>query len=141
MRLVIDTSTFVSALLRPETAPRSVLRHCFSDEVCPLMGNALFSEYEAILGRETPFRSCALNEDERSTFMDDFMSVCEWVTVYYLWRPNLRDEADNHLIELAMAGGATHIITGNIRDFRDADLSFPHLQIVTANQFIASWSK
>ena len=31
-----------------------------------------------------------------------------WVRVYYLWRPNLPDEADNHLVELAVAGNAVH---------------------------------
>jgi hypothetical protein len=24
-----------------------------------------------------------------------FLSVCEWVNIYYLWRPHLKDEADN----------------------------------------------
>ena len=30
------------------------------------------------------------------------MSRCRWVEVFYAWRPNLPDEADNHLIELAV---------------------------------------
>ena len=55
---------------------------------------------------------------------------------YYLWRPNLPDEADNHLIELAVAGGASHIVTGNLKDFRNAQLSFPHLHIVSANDYL-----
>ena len=46
----------------------------------------------------------------------------QWVTVYYGWRPNLPDEADNHLIELAIAGGAEVIITHNIRDFKRGEL-------------------
>jgi predicted nucleic acid-binding protein len=38
-----------------------------------------------------------------------------WVTVYYGWRPNLPDEGDNHLIELALAGAAQVIVTHNLR--------------------------
>jgi hypothetical protein len=29
----------------------------------------------------------------------------------YGWRPHLRDEGDNHLVELAIAGGAEAIVT------------------------------
>ena len=37
-----------------------------------------------------------------------------WVVVYYGWCPNLPDEADNHLIELALAGGPATIVTHNL---------------------------
>ena len=37
---------------------------------------------------------------------DGFLSVCRWVEVFFAWRPNLPDEADNHLVELAVAGNA-----------------------------------
>lgn len=45
-------------------------------------------------------------------------------------RPNLRDEADNHVIELGFAGGARVIVTKNIRDFRATELRFPDLQVL-----------
>ena len=46
------------------------------------------------------------------------------------------DEADNHLVELALAGGADAIITNNVRDVRRGELAFPHLQILTPAQFL-----
>lgn len=52
------------------------------------------------------------------------------MTIYYGWRPNLRDEEDNHLIELAVAGRASAIITKNARDFRSAELHFSGLKIL-----------
>ena len=55
----------------------------------------------------------------------------------YLWGPNVPDEADNHLVELAVAGGARAIVTHNWRDFERAELSFPGFQIFTPGAFIA----
>ena len=54
----------------------------------------------------------------------------------YLWRPNIQDEDDNFVIELALAGNATHIITNNIRDFQNAELQFPGLRIVRPEDFL-----
>jgi predicted nucleic acid-binding protein len=49
-RVVVDTNVFVSALLNPDIAARGVLRLCFHGQIVPLMGNALYSEYEDVLG-------------------------------------------------------------------------------------------
>lgn len=134
--VIVDTNIFVSALLKADTAPRQIIRLCFLGEIQPLMGNALFSEYEELSNRKKLFENSLLSHEERLDFLADFMSVCKWVSVYYLWRPNLRDEADNHLLELAIAGNASHIITGNTKDFEHAELLFPEVKIVTARQFI-----
>ncbi len=48
----------------------------------------------------------------------------------------LPDEADNHLVELALAGGADAIVTNNVRDVRRGELAFPDLQILTPAQFL-----
>jgi predicted nucleic acid-binding protein len=58
------------------------------------------------------------------------------VRIYFLWRPNLPDEADNHIVELAIAGGAEVIVTNNTSDLRGGELSFPQLQVLTPAQFL-----
>ena len=59
-----------------------------------------------------------------------FYSVCRWVPVYFLWRPNLSDEGDNFLIELAIAGNAEAIVTNNIKDLEGSELFFERLKIL-----------
>jgi predicted nucleic acid-binding protein len=54
-----------------------------------------------------------------------------------LWRPNLPDEADNHVVELAVAGGAEAIVTHNKRDFARAELHFPGLRVASPGELIA----
>lgn len=105
------------------------------------MGQALFFEHEALLARSEMWSKAPINKRERETLWNAYLSVCRWVRVYYLWRPNLPDEADNHLVELALAGGAEHIVTHNIRHFMKSELRFPHLKIRTPNQFLREEEK
>jgi predicted nucleic acid-binding protein len=100
------------------------------------MGNALFNEYEDVLGRDDLFENCKLSRGERNELLDVFVACCEWTRVYYLWRPNLPDEADNHLVELAVAGGADFIVTRNLRHLRNMQLTFSQLRIATPGTFM-----
>ena len=95
----------------------------------PLMGNALFCEYESVLTRAVIIDRCPLSTTEISRLLSAFISVSRWVSIYYTWRPNLKDESDSHIIELAIAGNAQIIATHNVKDFKNAELLFPDLTI------------
>ena len=43
---------------------------------------------------------------------------------------------DDFLIELALAGNATHIVTNNIGDLQNAELNFPNLTIVKPERLL-----
>lgn len=100
------------------------------------MGNALYTEYESLLNRPALWNKSRTTEPEREQVLNALLGVTRWVEIYYLWRPNLPDEADNHLVELAMAGGASHIITKNIKDIGRGELRFDHLTICKPEDFI-----
>jgi predicted nucleic acid-binding protein len=91
-------------------------------------------EYEDLLGR--PVWTDATTRQERLQVLAALARVGRWVNIYYGWRPNLPDEADNHLIELAMAGGAAAIITHNVRDVRRGDLLFNELRVLTPAEYL-----
>lgn len=89
-----------------------------------------------MFGRDDPFRKAHVAAAEREIILDAFLSVCAWINVSFLWRPNLRDEGDNHLFELAIAGNANVIVTANTRDLTSGDLRFDDLRIATPGQFL-----
>jgi len=132
VRLVVDTNVFVAALRSEGGASRQVLRRTLEGRYTPLFGNALWSEYEDILGR--PLWTPTTTDEERRALLAALAQRGQWVSVYYGWRPNLRDEGDNHLIELAIAGSATAIITHNIGDLRGGEMVFPDLRIMTPSE-------
>ena len=128
-------------MLREGGAARAVLRLCLQGEVQPIIGVALFAEMEDVLSRESLFRKSQLTYPERLELFAAFLSVTRWVPIYYTWRPNLRDEADNHVVDLAVAGNAEYIVTQNERDFAKMELQFPQLKLVTAAECMELWRK
>ncbi len=140
-RIVLDTSVFVAALKSEEGASRAIVRLCLMRLCQPLLGVKLFTEYEDVLGRSDLFRDSPLTPRERDELLDAFLSGCEKVPVFHLWRPNLPDEGDNHLIELAVAGSAATLVTQNTRDFRGSELRFPQLAIERPAEFMRRWRK
>lgn len=132
--IVLDTNVFVSALRSGGGASRQVLRRILLGQVLPLFGNALWQEYQDLLGRDvwTP----QTTPQERLQVLAALARAGRWVNVYYGWRPNLRDESDNHLIELAIAGNAHAVVTHNVRDLTRGELAWPQLRVMTPHQFL-----
>jgi predicted nucleic acid-binding protein len=131
--IVIDTNVFVAAMRSSglaATASRALLRAVFSGRYTPLFGNALWLEYEDLLGRDNVWTT-ATTDAERRNMLRALAAEGRWVTVYYGWRPNLPDEGDNHLIELAVAGNADAIVSFNTRDLTHGQLLMPDLLVAT----------
>ncbi|QKE42376.1 MAG: putative toxin-antitoxin system toxin component, PIN family [Ferrovum myxofaciens] len=135
--VVIDTNVFVAGLRSRGGASREVLRRALTGDIQVLFGNALWLEYQDLLGR--PVWGETTTPIERIQVLAALAKRGRWVTVYYGWRPNLPDEADNHLIELAMAGGALVIITHNVRDLREGELKLGNLRVLTPAQCLEEW--
>lgn len=134
--IVVDTSVIISALIGKRGGSREILRQCLSGLHNPLISNSLFHEYEDVSRRKRILDTCPLTSNEIRALLNAFYSSCQWVPIYYLWRPNAPDEGDNFLIELALAGNASHIITNNISDLKNTELKFPNLQVVTPATFL-----
>ncbi len=135
--VVIDTNVFVAGLRSAGGASRAVLRRALTGSFQPLFGQALWFEYQDLLGRQV--WGGTTTPAERLQVLSALAKQGRWVKVYYGWRPNLPDEADNHLIELALAGNAAAIITHNVRDIQRGELRLGDLRILTPVQSLEEW--
>ena len=136
-RIVIDTNVVIGALIgKKYGANRKLIELCFTQKFQPLISDTLFAEYEDVASRKEIIRKSPYSLEEVSELLDAFYSVSQWIKIYYLWRPNLLEEDDNYLVELAVAGNATAIITHNKKDFQNSQLKFPNLKIKLPQEII-----
>lgn len=129
--LVLDSNVLASAFTSGKGASRELLREVLRGSCVAAISVPLYLEYEDVLARPAVRDRCALNTSEQEQLLDAFLARTRLVEIYHRWRPNVRDESDNHVLELAVAAGAIPIVTFNRRDFEGGQLRFPELFIET----------
>jgi predicted nucleic acid-binding protein len=110
VEIVQDTNVFVAALRSQEGASAEVLDRCLALADQAVMGANLLAEYEELIHRESLWRGVPVTAAERESVLDDFCAAAIWQPVYFRWRPNLPDADDDHVLELAIAGGVEHLV-------------------------------
>ena len=89
-----------------------------------------YDSAEDVFSRDVLWKNALVSVQERNDVLDGFLTVSRWVEVFFAWRPNLPDEGDNHLIELAVSGNASAIVTRNVRDITGGELRFPSIRVL-----------
>lgn len=115
VRVVIDTNVLVSALRSRRGASFRLVQKLGSRQFQPVISPPLCLEYEDVFRRPGILADYA--PEDIGDFLDYFFSECVECRIHFLWRPHLPDAKDDLILELALAGGASFIITHNLRDF------------------------
>ena len=89
---------------------------------------------EAVLKRPEQLAASGRNVAMTDAFLDALSLFIEPVHLHYLWRPQLRDPADEMVLETALNGRAEALVTLNIADFVPA--SHFRLPVLTPGAFL-----
>ena len=89
-----------------------------------LLTVALALEYEAACCEAEHRIASGLSEAQVRVVISALCSVAEPVVPRFLWRPQLRDPADEMVLETAINGRADALVTFNLRDYGEAPLRF-----------------
>jgi predicted nucleic acid-binding protein len=92
----------------------------------------LVLEYEDVLFRRKP--GIPLSADAIGDVLDYHCSVARQHSIFFLWRPFLRDPKDDMVLELAVKAECDFIITFNEQDF-DGVEQFG-LEALTPSEFL-----
>lgn len=130
-RLVLDTNILVRAFINPSSESGGILTLCEFRKVVTLLSNPSLREYREILSDP---KLCArypkLDRPEIAVALERMIYVS---VMYRRVRAKFdypRDPKDSHLIELAITGCATHLIS------TDEDLlSLPHGRTNASRRF------
>lgn len=135
LRVVMDTSVIVAALRSAGGASNALLVLIAERAIRPLATTALFLEYEAVLLRAEQRLATGMSEAEVGGFLAALASAAEAVEVHFQWRPQLRDPADEMVLEAAINGRADALVTHNVADFLAAAARFG-LRVVTPGEIL-----
>jgi putative PIN family toxin of toxin-antitoxin system len=124
VKLVLDTDVVVAAMRSPRGASAAILRAARRDRATLLLSMPLALEYEAVCCRVEHRLAAGLSDREVNAFLTAVIAMARPVTTHFLWRPQLRDPADEMVLEAAINGRADALVTFNVRDFGSVPMQF-----------------
>ncbi len=133
MRIVLDTNVLVSGLLSPQGPPGRILDLVTSGDVVVLYDDRVLAEYRDVLARPR-FRFAA---SQQAAVLDFIEAEGELVPSPPL-DVKLSDPDDLPFLEVAAAGAADALVTGNQRHFAPADGTH-QVCVRTPAEFIIDW--
>lgn len=129
IRVVIDTSVLVSAVISPTGPNARLFDFIIQNELRPYVTEAVLDEYTRVFGYER-----LANLDKRRVAR--LRAVLESVSVRVKSPGRLEispDEADNRIYECALAAKANYIVTENTKHFKQP---YKTTKIITARQLL-----
>jgi putative PIN family toxin of toxin-antitoxin system len=118
-RIVLDTNIIVAALRSQRGTSYALLTQIHRPEIEIAVSVPLVLEYEKVALAQQEHLS--FSREDILAYIDYLCSIAIRQKVHYLWRPCLRDPADDMVLELAVAAQCDYIITFNTKDFAGSE--------------------
>lgn len=110
----------VAAVESAAGASRQVLVRALGGDLRVVCSPSLFVEYEAVLTRPERLAAAGTTESAVRALLDALAEVVEPVSLDFRWRPTGADSDDELVLETAINGEASIIVTFNIRHMTSA---------------------
>ena len=114
----------VAALRSDRGASRQLLVGALDRTFEVLASVPLVLEYEAVLTRPEHLEASGLTAPQVNEVLDALVRVSIPVALRFLWRPRLKDPADEMVLATAVNGEAEWLVTFNLRHLAGAGREF-----------------
>jgi putative PIN family toxin of toxin-antitoxin system len=124
VKIVLDTDVLVAAIRSPAGASAALIRTLQAGQVQVAASVALFVEYEATCTRAEHLLASGWQMQDVVDFLDALAGLMQHTEIHFMWRPQVRDPADDMVLEASVNAMADAIVSFNIKDFGDAPERF-----------------
>ncbi len=135
MRIVCDTNILISAFVFPGGPPDQVLNLVRLKEITLCLSPDIFSEFKKVLSKKFKY-----TETEIQEFLDRIRLISEMVYPEERLQLIKRVDADNRILECALAGQVDYLITGDKKDILPLK-KIGNTVILTAARFLEMLTK
>ena len=114
---VIDTNVLLSGVRSRLGASNVLVEAWLRGTIVPVVSTALWLEYESVLKRR---KLNSMTPAQVDTMLAALARNSRATEIHMRWRPQLRDPGDEFVLEAAINGRASTIVSYNRRDFLPA---------------------
>lgn len=136
MRVVLDTNILVAGLRSPEGASREILHLVSEQALTPVVSVPLLTEYESVMKRGEFLDKTGVTGRDVDAILDHLLQRAKLQRINFLWRPLLPAPKDDCILECAVNGAASALITFNKRHFPGIELFA--ITLLTPSELLAS---
>lgn len=137
----MDTNVLFSALYSSSGASHQIFKMIVEEQITLAITPSVYFEYSAVLMRSENLEKIGLQRAEIEDLLDFMALLAQKHSVYFLLRPNLKDEEDDMIAECAFASNSDYLITSNVKDFLGGELKPYPFKVVTPSEFMKIWRK
>jgi putative PIN family toxin of toxin-antitoxin system len=139
MKVVLDTNIIISGLYSKRGASYQLLREAISGKMTFVISPLIAFEYEGKVYQKIEQDFLKVSKEDCRLFLDAFFAAAEIVWKPVQIRPILLDSSDDKILECAISGNCTHIVSFNKRHFPEAIIQPFGLEVMTAGEFLETW--
>jgi len=139
MLVVLDTNVFISGLYSKRGASYQLLKAAISGELSYAISPLVALEYEGKMHQKIEEGFLNVSKSDCGRILDALFAMATTVWKPLQIRPVLPDPSDDKILECAISGHCTHIITFNKRHFPMAVTAPYGIKVMTGGEFLRIW--
>lgn len=139
MLVVLDTNVLISGLYSKRGASYQLLKAAISGELSYAISPLIALEYEGKMHQKIEEGFLKVSKSDCGRMLDALFAIATIVWKPLQIRPILADPSDDKILECAISGHCTHIITFNKRHFPMTVTAPYGIKVMSAGEFFKIW--
>lgn len=139
MLVVLDTNIIISGLYSKRGASYQLLKAAISGDLPCAISPLIALEYEGKIHDKIEEGFLGISKGNCGRILDALFAMAKVVWEPFQVRPILSDPSDDKILECAISGNCTHIITFNTKHFPKVVTKLYGIQPMSPRKFLKLW--